>query len=111
MPALRHDAGPGPAAAALHLAALDGQIDRVAARIAADDLDLGAEQRVHHARELLAVGARPVAADDEFGVTQLIEGFDGGGVPRDAGADLVVGAADPVVPGRIETGAALGPDQ
>ena len=44
----RLHARPRPAAAALHLAALHREHDIVAARIAADDLHLGAEHAVDH---------------------------------------------------------------
>ncbi len=62
----RQHARPRPAAAALHLAALHRQRDVVAARIAGDDLELGAEHAVEDARELIGVGRRAGAADDQL---------------------------------------------
>src|SRR5205823_5798937 len=93
---------PRPAAAALHLAALHGEADFVAARIAGDDLHLGAEHAVDDTRKLVGVGRGAGAADDQLPRQQILEPGDAAGAPGDADADLVVGAADPVVFGRVE---------
>ena len=65
----RFHARPRPAAAALHLAALHGEADLVAARIAGDDLHLGAEHAVGDPRELVGVRRGAGAADDQLRVS------------------------------------------
>src|ERR1051326_1366199 len=96
------DARPRPAAAALHLAALHRKPDLVAARIAGDDLHLGAEYAVDDARKLIGVRRGAGAADDQLALLQVLELGDAGGAPGDAERDLVVGAADPIELGGVE---------
>src|ERR1700738_948456 len=96
------DARPGPAATTFHLAALHRQIDVVAARIAGDDLESGAEHRIGDLGELIRIRARSGRADDQLAPQRVREGRDAARVPGDADADLVVGAADPAEPGRVE---------
>src|SRR2546423_3567873 len=96
--------GPRPAAAALHLAALHRQIDVVAARIAGNDLELGAEYAVGDLWKLIGIAARSGGADHQFLAGELARALDAAGVPGDADTDLVVGRADPVEFGRLELG-------
>src|SRR5262249_29619906 len=91
----RQHARPRPAAASLHLAALHGERDIVAAGIAGHDLELGAEHAVDDARELVGVGGLAGAADDQFLRHDVFQLGDAARLPGDADADLVVGAADP----------------
>src|SRR5258705_8810937 len=98
----RLHARPRPAAAALHLAALHGEAALVAARIAGDDLHLGAKDAVDDPRALIGVGRGAGAADDQLAGHQVLEPRDAAGAPGDADADLVVGAADPVELRRVE---------
>src|SRR5262249_53691484 len=93
---------PGPAATALHFAALHGEADVVAARIAGDDLHLGAEHAIDDARELVGISRRSGAADYEFLGESVFDLVDAGGIPGNAGADFVVGAADPVELAGVE---------
>src|SRR5262249_50840032 len=108
----RDQARPRPSAAALHLAAFHGEHHLAAARIAADDLHLGAEHAVENARELVGVGTHRGAADGDLLGEQVLELLDArGGVPRHAHAHLVVGAADPGELGAVELGALLAEDR
>src|SRR5262245_1160956 len=95
-------ARPRPATAAVDLAALHREPDVVAAGIAGHDLHLGAEQAVDDARELIGVSGRAGAADGQLLAHEVFELVDAGAVPRDADADLIVGAADPGVFGGVE---------
>ena len=67
----------------------------VAAGIAVDDLEIGAEHAVEDARELVGIGARAGAADRELLGEEVVELGDAGTLHRHADADFVVGAADP----------------
>ena len=91
----REHARPRPAAAALDLAPLHGQSDVVAAGIAANDLELGAEDAVEDARKLIGIGGLPRAADDQLVLEHICKLADTARFPRDADAHLIVGAADP----------------
>src|SRR5260370_33006224 len=62
----REHARPRPAAAALDLAPPHGQSEVVAAGIAANDLELGAEDAVEDPRKLIGIGGPPPAADDQL---------------------------------------------
>src|SRR5262249_61280373 len=84
----RHHARPRPAAAALHLTALHGQVDLVAARIAGHDLELGAERAVEYFGELVGIRGCPGTADDEVLLHDLLKLGDPGRVPGDTNADL-----------------------
>ena len=64
---LDHDQPQRPA----DLAALHREVDVVAAGIAGDDLEFGAEHRVGDARELVGVGRRAGAADHQLLLQQL----------------------------------------
>src|SRR5580692_5276131 len=91
----REYARPRPATAALDLAPLHGQSDVVAAGIAANDLELGAEDAVEDARKLIGIGGLPRAADDQLVLEHICKLADTARFPRDADAHLIVGAADP----------------
>ena len=106
----RQHARPRPAAASLHLAALHGHRDVVAAGIAGDDLELGAEHAVENAWELVGVGGLAGAADDQLLREHVFQLGDAAALPGDADADLVVGAADPGELVGLEL-RALGPQQ
>ena len=98
----RLHARPRPAAAALHLAALHREPDLVAARIAGDDFILVPSTPLSDLRELVGVGRAAGAADDQLLGQQVLELGDAAGVPGDADADFVVGAADPGELGGVE---------
>ncbi len=104
------DARIGPAAAALQLAALHRQHGIVAAGIAGDDFQLRPEHADQHLAELDGVVAGPGAADQQFLVQDIVECREARGVPGDAHAHLVIGAADPVELGAVELRAGL-PEQ
>src|SRR5437763_15948716 len=89
------DGGPRPAAARLDLAALHGERDVVAAGVAGDELQLGAEDGVHRLREDVGIGARAGAADEDGARVEVLEARDSGLAPRRAHAHLVVRAAEP----------------
>src|SRR5689334_2194348 len=89
------DARPGPTAAALHLAALHGEIDLVAAGISRDKAHFRAEHAIGETRELIGVIGWAVTADDQFLRECVFKFGDAGGVPGRADADFVVGAANP----------------
>src|SRR5438874_7492079 len=72
------DGGPRPAAAPLDLAALHGERDVVAARVAGDELQLGAEDGVHRLREDVGIGARAGAADEDGARVEVLEARDSG---------------------------------
>jgi len=91
----RHHARQRPAAAALNLAAFEREADVIAAGIAGDDLELGAEHGVEHRGELIGVVTGAGRADGERLRQHILEFADAGGSQRDADADLVIGAADP----------------
>src|SRR4051794_17599281 len=90
------DARPGPAATAVDFAALQREIDVIAAGIAGDDLHLGAEHVVENARELIRIGRRAGSAHRQLLGVELLELRDITRlVPGYADADLIIGAADP----------------
>jgi hypothetical protein len=89
------DARPRPAATTLDLAAFHGERDVIAAGIAADDLELGAENTVENARKLIGIGSLAGATDDELLFERIFKLGDAARLPGDADAHLVVGAADP----------------
>src|SRR5215472_1870986 len=107
---LQLHARPGPAAAAVDLAALDRERHIGASRIAGHKPHLGAEYVSEHDREDVGVGARALSRHRERDREAVAPGLHLRGVPRSADADLVGAAADPGEFARIEIGAAR-PDQ
>src|SRR5262245_16414971 len=91
----RLDARPRPAAAPADLAALHRDADIVAARIAGDDLEPGAERVVGEFGKLIGVVANTRRTDGELLRHYVIPARHTRCVPGHAHADLVVGAADP----------------
>src|SRR5215475_10208795 len=89
------DAVPRPAAAAVYLAALDREVHLVAAGIAADELDLGAEQILQQAREIVGLGARAFAGEREPLCHRVLPGPDPARVPGGAQARARRDAAEP----------------
>src|SRR6185436_8230405 len=100
-------ARPRPAAARLHLAALQGEGDVVAAGIARDELQLRAEDTVECFRERVGVGIAAGTADEHLARVEILEAGDAGLAPCGADAHLIVGAADPAEIGALELRALL----
>src|SRR5262245_39278293 len=75
----RH-AGPGRDRA-LHLAALECEVDLGRALVTGDDLELGAEQRVRDQREVDLRGARRLRAHDQLLALDLVEALHRRGMP------------------------------
>ena len=96
------DAVPRPAAATVDLAAFHGEVDLRAARIAGDELDLGAEHRAQEHREIVEVRARPFAAERERFCQHVVPGLHRIGVPSRAQAHIVGDVADPGVAAGVE---------
>ena len=96
-------ARPRPAAAAVDLAALHGEVDVVAARIAGDELDLGAEHVAQDQREGVRIGADRAAAEAELALEHVVPGLDRRGLPGGADAGLAGDAAEPGELGRHRT--------
>ena len=94
------EARPRPAAAAVDLAALHREIDVVAARIAGDELDLGAEHVAQDQRERVGIGADRAAAEAELALEHVVPGLDRRGLPGGADAGLAGDAAEPGELGR-----------
>jgi hypothetical protein len=100
------DRRPRPIAAALHLAALERQDNVVAARIATDLPELGAEQAVQQIR---VIDRR--RSEHDLAGHELVERIDAAGVPGHAGAGVDVGAADPIELGGHELRGRIAPDR
>ena len=100
----RDHAGPGPAAAAAHLPALDGEIDLVPARITGGHLQFRSEQRVEQLGELVGICGCAAASDHQFLAQEILKPSNAGRVPCHTDADLVIGAADPGELPRVELG-------
>ena len=84
--------------------ALHGEVDVVAARIAGDELDLGAEHVAQDQREGVRIGADRAAAEAELALEHVVPGFDRRGLPGGADAGLAGDGAEPGQFGRIEVG-------
>src|SRR5262249_11405004 len=89
------DAVPRPAAAAVYFAALDREVHLVAAGIAADQLNLGAEQILQQPREIVGLGARALAGERERLCHRVRPGPDPARVPGGAQARARRDAAEP----------------
>ena len=98
----RHDARPGPAAAAHYFSTLHRQIDIVAARITGHQPELGADRCVENFGKLIGVGRLARSADGQLVVLDLFQAGDAGRIPGNAHADLVIHAAEPIELGGIE---------
>ena len=82
-------------AAAVRLAALDRQDRFLAADIAGDQLELGAEHLVEHDRPGVGFRARSGAGDDHLLLLHVVDGLERRRAPRDAEADILGDGADP----------------
>ena len=96
--------------ARLDLAALHRQVDLVAARIAGDDLEFGAEKLVHHRGIDVGDGALAGGAGDDLLLAQVVDGLHAGREPHRHGLDHRRHGAEPVEFHGIELHA-LGADR
>ena len=96
------DAGPRPAADAVDLAPVHRQHGHRRARIARDQLELGAQQVLDEIGEHFRVRTRPLSADHGPVPAQFGEGLGRRPVRGDADRDLVVHRPQPVELGRVE---------
>ena len=92
---LRLDRGPAEPAHALHLAALDREVDLRRALVAAHDFELVAEHVIHQQREIDHGGAGRGGADDYFLGGELGDARNRHRVPHEGDVGLAVGAAEP----------------
>src|SRR5262249_45941549 len=82
----REHARRGPAATSLPLAPFHRERDIVAAGIAGDDSEFGAEHAIEDARKLIGVGRLTGPADDELLAQRVFEPSDAARLPGDAHA-------------------------
>src|SRR5205807_5701488 len=100
------DAAPRPAAAAVDLALLERERYLVAAGVAGDQPQLGAEHVLQHGGENVGIRSGAFAGDREGSGQRVVPALDLGTVPGRANADLVAGAAEPSEFARVELGVA-----
>ena len=89
------DGAPGPAAAAIKFAALDGERHVVAAGIAGDDAKTRAKQAPDHHRIGIGIRPRALAADRRIPAHRIIPGLYLRLLRHRADAELIGGGTDP----------------
>ena len=100
------DAGQRHAAARLHLAALDREIDRGGILVAHHHLEPGAEDHVHRVGVDVGAGADAGRAGEQFALEHVLDRLEAGGVPRHRHQVGEAGRAEPDELAGVEAHAA-----